>query len=185
MTDLSRWPAVLTEPDPALVWSLVVAGLVAWVWMAVEGRIMTATGGPGIVPYELARSEERSSAILDVWGPEGRTAAVHSLLVDYVFIVAYAGLIIVVCLSLGAALDGRTSTPTQIAAAAAPVAAIIAISAGVLDAVENAALLWQLEVRPARVAAAVAFLTATAKFALVGIALLYIPVAAGLWLLLA
>ena len=59
--------------------------------LAMLDRRMQATGGPGIIPFELA-GPERSPEILRVWGREGRRAARASLLLDFPFLVAYTTL---------------------------------------------------------------------------------------------
>src|SRR5687768_15786365 len=59
--------------------------------IAVLDRRMQRTGGGGIVPFELAGTPERARRTMQKWGPEGRSAARASLLLDFPFLVAYSG----------------------------------------------------------------------------------------------
>jgi len=65
-----------------------VATAALFVPLAQLDRRMQATGGPGIIAFELA-GRERSQPILDRWGDEGRRAAFASLVLDFPFLVAY------------------------------------------------------------------------------------------------
>lgn len=46
-------------------------------------RRMHRTGGPGIIPFELAGSGAAAEAIMEQWGDEGRRAARWSLILDF------------------------------------------------------------------------------------------------------
>jgi hypothetical protein len=100
-------------------------------------RRMRASGGPGIIPFELA-GPDRSGEILRAWGPEGRRAARYSLLLDFPYLVAYTTLGVGLTSRAGAAL-ARRGYPAL--AAMAPLVASAQIAAGACDAVENTALL--------------------------------------------
>ena len=123
-------------------------------------RRMRRTGGPGIIPFELAGTPERSRQIMSTWGEEGRSAARLSLLLDFPFLVSYTGLNLAVVGAVGGVLDDRG---WQRAAAAAPVVAAAQVAAGACDAVENIALLGVLAGREEQLSA-VAKRAATAKF---------------------
>lgn len=66
------------------------------VMMELERR-MRKTGGPGIVPFELAGNAERAGQILDTWGSEGRRWARLSLWLDFGYMLTYGvfGLLLV------------------------------------------------------------------------------------------
>lgn len=123
---------------------------------------MRDTGGPGIIPFELAGTPERARRITDVWGSDGRRAARRSLLLDYAFPPTYA------CLqALGCTVTGdryRAGGRRVLAAGAGPVAWGQLAAAG-FDYVENTALLLILAGRDGR-APAVARRAALAKFGL-------------------
>jgi hypothetical protein len=57
--------------------------------MLVPERGMTRTGGPGIVAFELAGTEERANQIMDSWGDSGRRAARTSLRLDFGYASSY------------------------------------------------------------------------------------------------
>jgi hypothetical protein len=92
---------------------------------------MRTTGGPGIIPFELA-GPRRSAEILRRWGAEGQRAARASLLLDFPYLVAYT--------TLNVRLTRRAGERGQLPGLA-PAVAAMQIAAGACDAVENAALL--------------------------------------------
>lgn len=113
----------------------VTAGLL--IPLAALDRRMRATGGTGIIAFELA-GPGRSTEILRAWGTEGQRAARASLLLDFPFLVAYT--------VLNLRLTGRTSDAMPACGAGrlkavAPVIMAVQVAAGACDAVENAALL--------------------------------------------
>jgi hypothetical protein len=125
-------------------------------------RRMRRSGGPGIIPFELA-GRDGAEEILERWGVEGEAAARVSLLLDYPFLVTYAGLQFMGCARAceelrdrpgGGALAsaGRYIGPGQIAA-------------GAFDVVENTALLAVLAGKSSRYAS-LARSAACAKFVL-------------------
>ena len=133
--------------------------------LAVAERRMKATGGPGIIPFELAGTPERSQRMLDTWGEEGQAAARTSLLLDFGYLVTYTGLGVIGCLAAADAFEDAGWSPL---AAAGGGLAIAQVAAGACDAAENTTLLQILRHgtgagRPARARA-----FARAKFALLG-----------------
>lgn len=54
----------------------------------IDGRL-GATGGPGIVEFEVAFTPERAQEIMALWGSEGQRDALWSLLLDFPALVAY------------------------------------------------------------------------------------------------
>ncbi|WP_322937861.1 hypothetical protein [Nocardioides bizhenqiangii] len=101
-------------------------------------RTMKSASGVSIVPFELAGTDQRAREILAGWGDDGVDAARRSLYLDFPFLLGYAG--------LGALLAAASAEPVGDAGRAwlTPIgwgAAAGAVLAGVLDAVENLALL--------------------------------------------
>ena len=136
--------------------------------VALERR-MQRTGGPGIIPFELAGSPERSRRILDRWGAEGRSAARASLLLDYPFLVAYAVFNVA---ATGAAADAlRRAGAGRLAAAGGAVRAA-QVAAAACDAAENTALLGVLAGRSECLPAVAAGFART-KFVLLGVGGIY------------
>jgi hypothetical protein len=138
--------------------------------MAPSDKKMKATGGPGIVPLELAGSRDRVDAILDTWGPAGRAGARESLVLDQAWLVTY-----VLSLALAAAEAGETYEDrgwSGLAGLAGPIG-WGSLLAGGLDAVENASLLGVVNGSPSTALPRVAQRCAQVKFALVVAAIPY------------
>jgi hypothetical protein len=57
--------------------------------MLVLERRMRQTGGPGIIPFELAGSASRAEAIMTRWGSDGQRAARLSLWLDFGYMATY------------------------------------------------------------------------------------------------
>lgn len=129
--------------------------------LALEHR-MKRTGGPGIIPFELAGTPQRAAKIMGRWGAEGRRAARLSLLLDYPFLVSYTGLQVAACRAASDALHRRGAR--RLTRAGRPIAALQVV-AGACDAAENTALLGVLAGRDDRLPA-VARAFALAKFTL-------------------
>ncbi|MEB4212095.1 hypothetical protein [Mycobacterium sp. 94-17] len=55
-------------------------------------RRMQRSGGPGIIPFELAGSVTRAEDIMTRWGSDGRRAARLSLWLDFGYMATYGGL---------------------------------------------------------------------------------------------
>ena len=123
---------------------------------------MRDTGGPGIIPFELAGTPERARRIIDVWGSDGRRAARRSLLLDYAFPPTYACLQALGCMVTG---DRYGTGGRRLLAAGGSLLAWGQLAAAGFDYVENTALLLILAGRDGR-APALARRAALAKFAL-------------------
>ena len=127
------------------------ANLVVFAPIAAAERRMKATGGPGIIPFELAGTPERSQRMLDTWGDPGRAAARASLLLDFPYLVTYSGLGVIGCLAAADAFDDAGWAPL---AAAGGAMAAAQVAAGACDAAENATLLMILRRGTGRISAA-------------------------------
>lgn len=136
--------------------------------LALERRMKRA-GGPGIIPFELAGTPERSRKIMDRWGAEGRSAARLSLLLDFPFLVTYSGFQAAACAALS---DEQRRRGADALARAGRLIASAQLAAGAFDAAENTALLAILAGRDGRLPA-VARACARAKFALLVAGLAY------------
>ena len=131
---------------------------------------MKRTGGPGIIPFELAGSTERAREILDTWGPQGQAAARKSLALDYLFPPTYATLQALAC---DATADELTKRDRRLLAAAGPMIGWAQLAAAGFDYAENSALLLVLAGRDRR-APRVARRAALVKFALISLGQTYI-----------
>ncbi|WP_156623253.1 hypothetical protein [Mycobacterium sp. 1164966.3] len=130
--------------------------------MLVPEHRMRQTGGPGIIPFELAGNASRAEDIMARWGSEGQRAARMSLWLDFGYMASYG--------ALTALLVDRARLRRG-HPAALPALAIPAVAG---DAVEGVALLKVL--RRTRVAANArrARIAAYIKFAVLAGALGYV-----------
>jgi hypothetical protein len=135
-----------------------------------EERRMKRTGGPGIIPFELAGTPERAGRILRTWGAPGQSAARRSLMLDYPYLATYSPLQALLCTRAGDALRRRGRRGP---ASAAPVLAWGQLAAGAFDAIENAALLAILAGHDGHLPA-LARRCASAKFGLLALGWVYV-----------
>ena len=134
--------------------------------------------GAGIVDFELAGTPGTAERILTDWGPDGRTAALVSLLLDFLFLLAYSSFFGLVCLAMADRLHKRGFPRLG---DGGKKLAIGALAAAALDAIENVNLLiilWKGALTPFP---QIAFAAAVVKFALIGAILVHFVVA--VWVL--
>lgn len=130
---------------------------------------LTEDGAPGIVPFEVAGSEERAREILGEWGEGRHDTARASLIVDFPYLVAYS-----VFLSLAVtAVAEANRRRLRLARIGAPLA-WAALGAAVFDAIEDIALLRMVAGHVDQPNPAIARWAATVKFVLAGAALIYV-----------
>lgn len=137
------------------LWTASYAGLAAV--MLVLERQMRRTGGPGIIPFELAGNGVAAEAIMEQWGDEGRSAARWSLMLDFGYMLNY-GVLTGLLLNRTARLNDH---PRAVSLLVVPMVAS--------DAVEGISLLRVLDHRAVERNAARAKVAAVAKFALLGV----------------
>jgi hypothetical protein len=161
-----RAPFRLPERHAApLLLALLLALLAASAWMSALGRPLVTPASPsGILAFELAGTAERSAAILASWDDAARAAARRQTFWDYALYIP----LYVIALSAWAAwgarrLGERSPRLAQIGVALAWAMPV----AGLLDALENAQLLAQLEHGADGGRAALAAAAASLKFAIV------------------
>lgn len=99
-------------------------------------------GGHDIVPFEVAGDAETVDRILDDWGPEGQAAARLQTWLDMGYLALYSVATAAGCATVAAA--ARRSGRPGVAAAGDALGWAAFVAAG-LDAVENAAMLAELE----------------------------------------
>ncbi len=110
--------------------------------MAPADERMQDTGGPGIVPFELAGGQDRADEILAEWGEDGQDAARESLWIDFGFLLAYGTLL---TLALMAVRDlARKRNWRRLAAIGGVAVWFGALGAG-FDALEDVCLLLSLD----------------------------------------
>jgi hypothetical protein len=131
---------------------------------------MRDTGGPGILGLELAGSRAHAAHILAEWGPDGRATARLSLQIDFAFMLCYGAFFTLAGL---ATRDLARRHGWQRLALAGRVVPWFAAAAAVFDACENVLLLLVLHGRGGSGAPVLATVCASAKFALITVAIGY------------
>ena len=140
------------------------------VLLALDLRMMD-TGGPGIVGFEVAGTQDRAAEILADWGSEGIDAAKASLWIDYAYIVAYGTFLVLASLATReAALERGWRRMAVWGLAGAPFAA----AAAAFDAIEDVGLLLAVNQRGGAMAPRLAQICASLKFALLAVTIAYL-----------
>jgi hypothetical protein len=134
-----------------------------------DAELRTPASPRGIVSFELAGDRAGAGRILEAWGEQGRRAAARSLRLDFLFLASYAPGLALLC----AAAAERAFARPRLAALGARLA-WGQLAAGVLDALENFALLHLLGGASGEVWPAFAAACAWPKFALVGAGFAYL-----------
>jgi hypothetical protein len=147
-----------------------VATVVLDVAVVVLDRKLTGTGGPSILGFELAGSEERAAEIVAEWGSSGRDYARWSLWIDYAFMLSYG---VFFTLAALATRDFARQHGLRALAAVGAVAPIAAAAAAGFDAIENAFLLLTLGGHGGSAAPVIATAAASIKFLLIAVAIVY------------
>lgn len=161
---------ILPRARPALFAALTVALAALSLALGAIGRpLVTAEAPRGILSFEFAGTNEAAARMVASWGPGAREAAHLSLGLDYLYLLVYPAWFSLGCLLVSA----RSTGPLGRIGIGMAWAIWVA---GLLDAVENAALLALMGPEPAGGLAALAFGCAAPKFVLVGAAALFLVV---------
>jgi hypothetical protein len=148
-----------------------IASVAIGVVLAVLDARMRDAGGPGIIGFELAGSEDRAAEIRSDWGDEGTDAARASLWIDFAYIVAYATFL---TLATWATRDlARARGWPRMAAVGRAVIPFAAV-AGAFDAVEDVGLLLAVGGHGGYLAPRLAQICALLKFALLAVVIAYL-----------
>jgi hypothetical protein len=171
---IGRTSRILAYPIPAqarwpLLWSMLIPTVLLWLWIRRLDTPLKTSVARGIVSLELAGNSGRTRAILASWNRGARRAALHSLWVDFPFIVAYS-----TSLGLGCALAAGTlhARGWHLAGLGLPLA-WAQWGAGIADVVEDMALLRVLRGEVESGWPALARRAALLKFSLVALGFVY------------
>ena len=126
--------------------------------------------GVGIIELEFTDSSDSAEAKYEDLGPDGRSAARTSLLIDYAYLVAYGLFLAGACIAVA---DRARRAGRRRLAALGPPLAWGALAAAACDAVENAALLLILDGHTGQPWPAISTSFASVKFILAVAASLY------------
>jgi hypothetical protein len=154
----------------ALILLAVVTVAIGIVLVVLDGRMRDA-GGPGIVAFEFAGSEERAAEILADWGEKGRDAARASLWIDFAYLLAYGAFLVLASL---ATRDLAVRNGWRRMAALGIAAPALAAGAACFDAIEDVGLLLALDGHGGDLAPGLAAVCATIKFALLALVIAYL-----------
>jgi hypothetical protein len=160
----------------ALIASAIASLAIGAVLLVLDARMMDA-GGPGIVGFELAGSQDRAAEILADWGDDGIDAAKASLWIDYAYILAYGTFLV---LAAWATRDLAEARGWRRMAAFGTAVIPFAAAVGAFDAIEDVGLLLAVNGHGGDLAPRLAQICASLKFALLAVTIAYLL--AGLWL---
>lgn len=152
-----------------MLWIAGAAMLALWIFLVVQDGEIKQSNGPGIVPFEVAGTQEEAREILGEWGSAGRDAARVSLRVDFAYLIAYSLFLAVACTVASQRLARRGMTRL---ARLGPILGWSMFAAGAFDAIENVALLRVIDGNT-ETWPGVALYAAIPKFAITGIGLAY------------
>ena len=130
---------------------------------AVDARLRD-TGGPGVLPFEFEFTSENARDTLARWGDDGRSDAQLSLALDFAFLVAYGAFLSLAATALCDALGWQRWA----------FMAMLPLAAAVCDAIENVALLLAIGQDGDQPWPLLGGAFASAKFALLIPALLFV-----------
>jgi hypothetical protein len=154
----------------ALIASAIASLAIGAVLLVLDTRMMDA-GGPGIVGFEVAGSEDRAAEILADWGDEGADAARASLWIDFAYLIAYGTFLV---LAAWTTRDlARARGWTRMAALGTAVIPLAAAAAA-FDAIEDVGLLLAVDRHGGAFAPRLAQVCATLKFALLAVTIAYL-----------
>ncbi len=131
----------------------------------IDVDLRTVHAPHGIVSFEFCGFAKTCSAILEEWDGKGRESAMLSLGLDYLFMLAYAGVLCVGLLLTSVGLEPRLKRLVELVAAGS-------IVAGLADALENYSLIQIVLGGDTSTYGMRAGTFASVKFALAGISLL-------------
>ena len=157
-----------------VLWLLGAGALALLIVLTLLDARMQDEGGPGIVGFEFAASEERTREILTDWGEEGRDAARLSLWLDFPYLVLYGAFL---ATAAAATRDLAQHRGWRRFARAGRPLVVLPLLGAACDVVENVGLLIALDERGGDWAPLLATIFASAKFLFVGVTSVYMVAA--------
>jgi hypothetical protein len=148
-----------------------IASVAIFVVLAVLDVRMMDAGGPGIIGFEVAGTQDRAAEILAEWGSKGTDAARASLWIDYAYIAAYGTFLV---LASWATRDLALERGWRRMAAWGMAAIPFAAAAAAFDAIEDVGLLLAVNERGGALAPRLGQVCASLKFALLAVTIAYL-----------
>ena len=161
-----------TNMKKVLITSLIITVLVGIALQLSGGYLVTKEAPYGIVSFEFAGDLSNAQKIVDSWGVDGKIYAGLNLGLDYLFLVGYSLFLAFMCLLV----TERLKTKWEQVRITGYIIVIGCVLAGILDALENYALINILVGNGSNVWAQLALWCAIPKFVLVGFGIIYISV---------
>lgn len=159
---------------PVFVAALILTLAVGASLQALGSPLQTAEAPSGIVAFEFAGTLQKAKTIVASWGQAGQTFAGLNLGLDYLFLFSYA-----ICIGLGCVLVSRVlSSRFRILSSLGLFLAWAQIGAGLLDSLENYALIRILLGTELAYWPEVARWCALPKFIIVAVGILYVAIGA-------
>lgn len=153
-----------------ILWIAGAAALAIWVFLFIQDSQIKDSGGPGIVSFEVAGTQDEAEEILEDWGEEGEDDARVSILADFPYLIAYSVFLAVGCTICSERFARRGMTRL---ASIGPLLGWSIFIAGLLDATENVSMLRAIE-GYTETWPAIALYAAVPKFAIAGLGLAYV-----------
>ncbi|KAF0242696.1 MAG: hypothetical protein FD167_3844 [bacterium] len=138
-----------------------------------DQSLRNQTTPQGIISFQLASSETKTKAIVDSWNAASRDTALFSLGLDYLFLFIYPLTLSLMCHLVASRIWQGQSFVSKLGS----LLAWLVLLAGLLDAIENYSLLQILKFSDYIFWPILAKYCATAKFGLIGLAMLYVILA--------
>jgi hypothetical protein len=126
--------------------------------------------GKTIIDFELAKTVERATQLMQEWGSEGRRLFLNSIYADFFFLVAYAGALFYGCRVTGS-FSGH-----PIFEKAGNIFSFLALLAAVCDVLENTGMLITIKNTPRSWIVHFTYDMAFVKFSLLFICILFVVV---------
>jgi hypothetical protein len=130
-----------------MIWPIVIFSLLLLLILNLVGLPLITPAAPyGIVSFELARNEAQASAVLASWDQTARLRAAFSLGLDFLFIPLYTASLTLTCIWAARFRRKRRRLPSWLVLIGIPGIPIAwaQLGAGLLDTVENIALVRML-----------------------------------------
>lgn len=147
-----------------------IAALILLITLSVVDQPLKNSNSGGIISYELAGTLERSQEILNSWDHNAKLFAAFSLGIDYLFMVAYSLFLALSIFKLSQNFVGRKEWLSRLGI----YLAWAQFAAAVFDAIENYFLLRLMLGSQTEIFSALAFYSASIKFVLIFLGLIYI-----------
>lgn len=156
--------------QPSLLIVLIILTLAVMISLQVTGKALISEAAPaGILSFEFAGTVENAEAMLNSWGEKGRLYAGLNLGIDFLFLFLYPLAIGLASVMIASRLDEKM----KILAIFGFILSWLLLIAGLLDVIENIALIQLFLGSKADILPMIAKYCAIPKFVIVVFGLLY------------